>query len=1012
MSSSIQVGIRVKPSNNSISDWIIDPENGSIETGNGGSVYKFNHVFPSDSQTIEIYDTMSSSVIQSFVNGANGTIFAYGSTGSGKTFTMMGNDDFPGIIPLAVEHIFNCLFQNQSNVYKVSFSYFEIYNEKIRDLLDPRNNDKHYTSIIAKNAEMVFETIKAADINRATGTTSMNEHSSRSHAIVRIVLESQPRNVRGVVYKSVLNLVDLAGSESQKNTNAEGNRQIEASNINKSLLALSKLINAVQKGKNVASYRDSVLTYYLRDSIGGSAHTAIICAINSDSSQKSTSESTLKFAQTAMKIKNEPKINKCMTYEARIHELEQEVEMLRGIVKECDQTFENQDTSQLDQTRYITLTPKVSNKKKERKIKDEVQNIKNSNSLINEVDGYCSTSGSEYSNDGNLASGSDEVADYYYTDDSDDIFSEKLPVLPKKAPKRNKDLLLILPSKEKQESTIINKDDKNDETKQILDDESTIEMAETINSSMTPIILPKKKKSVNLFSFINEEKELFKANDSHVQNENNEENLQKTKILELENKIAELNIQIEDQKTIIQKITHESAEKDNLIKSLRIENTEKANQVKQLNQQTIQLKLDFEKEIDLIKDQEALNHNKKIEIIENHVKIVEEEKANLSKENEKLKLEILNMKKDFITEKNEISNSIQLNNEISLLKDKVENLNKIIMTKDAQIKGNNINISSLRNTNQQKDSLLVRLGEKIENQKMEITKITKENEIIKQEKEKLDNQISILQKQNEIFSQNNKIKYAQSVLQHSQLSNCNDTTTKPSETSIKLSNENLNGHQKYEKLKEHINRQLSEVDENILKHNSNYFINGNIKAPSGQYHVNIARQPLQPKSSRLTNQYEIPQHVMQKVQQTIDSNTKGPRFISKFTSSANNLIKHKVKLGLFTSLEYESNENKNELDLSSEPTLQISNIGVNTDINQINKEEKETQTKVRFEGYQYLQMMNENQDSDETVISLFRRSQTFEIVEERDHLSNFLYLFSIFINFLHWLFFIYSISTI
>jgi chromosome segregation ATPase len=154
----------------------------------------------------------------------------------------------------------------------------------------------------------------------------VNDHSSRSHAIVRITVESQSETQK---LTGVLNLVDLAGSECQKNTNAEGDRQIEASMINKSLLALSKLIDSLQNGRQIAVYRESKLTLYLQDSLGGTSQTVIICAINSELSQKATSENTLRFASKAMKVRNQPKVHEMITDKARIEQLVEENRILK-----------------------------------------------------------------------------------------------------------------------------------------------------------------------------------------------------------------------------------------------------------------------------------------------------------------------------------------------------------------------------------------------------------------------------------------------------------------------------------------------------------------------------------------------------------------------------------------------------------------------------------------------------------------------------------------------------------
>jgi hypothetical protein len=300
----------------------------------GSSVgFSFNRVFQPDSKNLEVYQAVASDIVDEVMNGTNGTIFAYGSTGSGKTYTMMGEGSQPGITPLAVDHIFKHIEGHPERTFVVEFSYFEIYNEKVYDLLNERavaDVRIRYTQQRARSARYLIDTIIAAETNRATGATSMNEHSSRSHAIVRISIDSYAATGEGHIHlNSVLNLVDLAGSECQKNTNAEGDRQHEASKINKSLLALSRLIDSLQSGKTVAVWRESKLTLYLQNSIGGNSLTTIICAINSDLSQKSTSEYTLRFASKAMKVRNQPKVNQVVSDKGRIEQLTEENRILK-----------------------------------------------------------------------------------------------------------------------------------------------------------------------------------------------------------------------------------------------------------------------------------------------------------------------------------------------------------------------------------------------------------------------------------------------------------------------------------------------------------------------------------------------------------------------------------------------------------------------------------------------------------------------------------------------------------
>ena len=226
--SAIKVAIRVRPSPNVANVWSIDAEKNGIQMVGGGNPFYFNRVFEPETNTYQIYQEMASEIVESVMTGTNGTIFAYGSTGSGKTYTMMGEPEHPGITPLAVDHIFKYIEDHPEREFVVGFSYFEIYNEKVRDLLKeraPADVRIKFSQKTATSAQFLTNTIIAAESNRATGSTSMNEHSSRSHAIVRIAVDSYQKGDDGVKLSSILNLVDLSGSECQKNTNAVGDRQ-------------------------------------------------------------------------------------------------------------------------------------------------------------------------------------------------------------------------------------------------------------------------------------------------------------------------------------------------------------------------------------------------------------------------------------------------------------------------------------------------------------------------------------------------------------------------------------------------------------------------------------------------------------------------------------------------------------------------------------------------------------------------------------------------------------------
>lgn len=212
---------------------------------------------------------------------------------------MMGTEDNPGVVPLAIDEIFRQIETMPQREFLIRVGYIEIYNEKIYDLLEPekteltkiRENNPgevsvQQTEVISSTAQSILETYAKGNASRRVGETGMNDQSSRSHSIFRIVIESKDlSSVDEIVQVSTLNLVDLAGSERADQTKATGERLREGGCINKSLLALSKVIRELSdigessERLQYIPYRDSKLTRILSASLGGNAQTAIICTI-------------------------------------------------------------------------------------------------------------------------------------------------------------------------------------------------------------------------------------------------------------------------------------------------------------------------------------------------------------------------------------------------------------------------------------------------------------------------------------------------------------------------------------------------------------------------------------------------------------------------------------------------------------------------------------------------------------------------------------------------------------
>ncbi|XP_031826944.2 uncharacterized protein LOC116424546 isoform X1 [Nomia melanderi] len=338
MSDSIKVAIKVRPlikrekDENQTIQWVVQG-NSIVSTdteikkrGDGG--FCFDHIFDMNASNSDVFDTIVKPIVDAAVNGFNGTVFAYGQTSSGKTYTMMGTLEEPGIIPLAIEHMFDAITNTNGREFLLRISYLEIYKEKVNDLLnrggiDLKLKEDNTGQIILQckeeitnSPENMMSIMKKGDKNRRTGTTNMNERSSRSHTIFRITIESREAggDSDGAIQVSQLNLVDLAGSERARQTGATGERFKEGLHINLSLSTLGLVImqlSELQDGQKYVNFRDSKLTRLLQNSLGGNAMTAIICAVTPAALDET--QCTLSFASRAKSVKNKPQVNEVMS---------------------------------------------------------------------------------------------------------------------------------------------------------------------------------------------------------------------------------------------------------------------------------------------------------------------------------------------------------------------------------------------------------------------------------------------------------------------------------------------------------------------------------------------------------------------------------------------------------------------------------------------------------------------------------------------------------------------------
>ncbi|GAB1207192.1 Kinesin heavy chain [Aspergillus pseudonomiae] len=298
-----------------------------VQSREGTGSFTFDRVFPMDSKQTDIFDFSIRPTVDDILNGYNGTVFAYGQTGAGKSYTMMGSDiddDIgKGIIPRIVEQIFASILTSPSNIeYTVRVSYMEIYMERIRDLLVPQNDNlpvheeksrgvyvKGLLEVYVSSVQEVYEVMRRGGTARAVAATNMNQESSRSHSIF-VITVTQKNLETGSAKSGQLFLVDLAGSEKVGKTGASGQTLEEAKKINKSLSALGMVINALTDGKSThIPYRDSKLTRILQESLGGNSRTTLIINCSPSSYNDAETISTLRFGVRAKAIKNKAKVN-------------------------------------------------------------------------------------------------------------------------------------------------------------------------------------------------------------------------------------------------------------------------------------------------------------------------------------------------------------------------------------------------------------------------------------------------------------------------------------------------------------------------------------------------------------------------------------------------------------------------------------------------------------------------------------------------------------------------------
>ncbi|KAI3684923.1 hypothetical protein L6452_34152 [Arctium lappa] len=358
----IFVSVRLRPLNeketarNESCDWecvsndTIICKNNVTERSTYPTAYTFDRIYGSDATTRQVYEEGAKRVALSAINGINSSIFAYGQTSSGKTYTMSG------ITQYALSDIFDHINNQHDREFVLKFSAIEIYNECVRDLLSTDRtplrllDDPEKGTVVDKLTEVhlrdwmhLMELLAHCEAQRQIGETSLNEVSSRSHQIIRLTIESTPTEFSGIENASTLtasvNFVDLAGSERASQTLSAGTRLKEGCHINRSLLTLGTVIRKLSKGRNGhIPYRDSKLTRILQNSLGGNARTAIICTLSPARTHVEQSRNTLLFAVCAKEVRTSAQVNVVMSEKALVKQLQQEMAKLQSELKNMSST--------------------------------------------------------------------------------------------------------------------------------------------------------------------------------------------------------------------------------------------------------------------------------------------------------------------------------------------------------------------------------------------------------------------------------------------------------------------------------------------------------------------------------------------------------------------------------------------------------------------------------------------------------------------------------------------------
>ncbi|XP_024544587.1 kinesin-like protein KIN-8B [Selaginella moellendorffii] len=357
---------------------VLDPDSSKeyldrVQNRSKEKKYVFDVAFGPECSNKDVYNVTVGSMIEGVLRGLNATVFAYGATGSGKTHTMAGLPEDPGLMVLSLQEIFGLITkQEQEHDFEVTCSYLEVYNEVIYDLLEKSSGhlelredpDQGITvaglkRIQVNSAEKILELLNLGNSRRKTESTNANATSSRSHAVLEIIVKRKQRNqYRSQVLRGKLALVDLAGSERASETNNAGQKLRDGANINRSLLALANCINALgkqqKKGLAYVPYRNSKLTRLLKDGLSGNSRTVMVATVSCADDQYHHTTNTLKYADRAKEIKTHIQTNvgtvdaHVADYQRMIDNLQVEVSQLRRELAEKETQLSSRTPEKAD----------------------------------------------------------------------------------------------------------------------------------------------------------------------------------------------------------------------------------------------------------------------------------------------------------------------------------------------------------------------------------------------------------------------------------------------------------------------------------------------------------------------------------------------------------------------------------------------------------------------------------------------------------------------------------------